>query len=61
MRSNLNSNVYLSVIVLCFDFILHDACLRFLEMRLCYQRRSFTFKYEHTYSPRTLFSLHFLW
>ena len=30
-------------------------------MRLCYQRRSFTFKYEHTYSPRTLFSLHFLW
>ena len=28
MRSNLNSNVYLSVIVLCFAFILHDACLR---------------------------------
>ena len=23
-------------------------------MPLCYQRRSFTFKYEHTYSPRSL-------
>ena len=28
MRSNLNSNVYLSVIVLCYAFILHDAYLR---------------------------------
>ena len=28
MCSNLNSNVYLSVIVLCYAFILHDACLR---------------------------------
>ena len=28
MRSNLNSNVYLRVIVLCYVLILHDACLR---------------------------------